>query len=499
MSRTAPRRAHKAFVGIVLSLLIILSGCASSAVAADVAPARPVLDWESSPKVLWQSRTKLLSDPIVVGDVVLAYEFLGSGHEELVARKAGNGAKLWSQRTVPGVDAVGTDHEVVNTKLGDVETVAFIAYTKQSPSQYAGVPTVVDVKSGKSVTSVPAGAFVSARPDTCGDTYCVFGKPAAAQGGMYTYTFTGGSKGTWKRGASGGFAPLEGFVVTEGLWMKERRDGFTVRYAPESGSVWERNYTDIFGPGTTPTHGWWWFADRDDDDLPILGWAQAPYRGPNTNRTLDMSAQKVVALDRKSGKTLWAIKGGGRCPVVSGSRIKDGRLALCRFTSGTQTVIEKGGEYTSSWANVRLQVIGVNQADGSIRWTLDLGGERANYAWDDHGGIDFSVGDEPMAMRNGHAITISAASGEAKNVPDGAALLCNLDYEHVRLRGAWSQGQLSDEYWSYGTYQLCSSTGKVGIATQLTYGSLDAAGYDISETNVVPMGPGMVAFAARGG
>lgn len=310
---------------------------------------------------------------------------------------------------------------------------------------------------------------------------------------LHTYSFTGGDKGTWKPVASAGFEPIDGFVVLRGVWMEHTIYGHMVSYRPETGEGWERKYTDIFGKGTTPDDGWWWRVP-DDEELPIIGYSSSPWAGSDKNRTTLLTGKRMVGLDRDTGKTLWSVSGAEPCDQAADTDT-EGKTVVCRYRAGTLKVKESDGERVPTWKGVNLQLVKLDLTDGSTDWELDLGGESANYQWQGRGGLYYAHGDQTVVVQDDRAVRISQATGKATALPDDAVLLCNRSYTSVPQRSAWTGGQLlEDHYSTLDKYQRCSPDGEVGIQGDLTYGTLQVAGYDTTEISVVADGPGLVAY-----
>lgn len=450
-------------------------------------------DWSTVAEPIWESSERLISDVAIAGDVALAYVSTGDGNESLVARDLSTGSELWRDQTLPGIDGTGVAHRVATLEADGNWSVA---YLQQSGSDYRWAAlAVVDARTGTALgTSSEDQWLLSTRPTECGETYCLEGWMSGAdenkawQFDMKTHLLTESS--------GAGTAHLEGgaFFIGTNVVAGADDDGLqTLSYRRDGEYVWTRDYTDVFGPGTSTRGGWAWVSEQED--IPLIG-VGFGYSDRDTSTPgpmqFELGRSRTVGLDSDSGATLWAHDRAENCQT-GGEMLVEGVLVLCRYNSGAGSFDWTGDRGENlRYDDVDLDIIGVDPSDGTIRWEVSLGDEPANY---DEDAPRLNSGTNPIVVKDGQALMIDRQTGSTTRLPEHAALVCTFGFdEPVELWAAFPVDERSD-YWIKHSMP-CAGDGTAYLGGQYSYGSLEAAGYDTAEISVLAGSAGMVAFAA---
>jgi outer membrane protein assembly factor BamB len=173
--------------------------------------------------------------------------------------------------------------------------------------------------------------------------------------------------------------------------------------------LWTRDYQEVFGEKFSSDNGWSWHELTEKGDPGIL-------IGQGAN---DERESTIVALDAKTGETLWSVDGSLGCTAthVSADQIAD-VLPVCQprdFVVGGKA------------ADGSVDALGVSVADGEVVWKTPLGKGGENYYGDsgDHA-LGFAGSSMVRTVTvDGKTRLLDLKTGELDAVPDGAVLLCS--------------------------------------------------------------------------
>ncbi|WP_035880948.1 hypothetical protein, partial [Cryobacterium sp. MLB-32] len=90
----------------------------------------------------------------------------------------------------------------------------------------------------------------------------------------------------------------------------------------------------------------------------------------------DLTEQRVVALSRETGETVWSLAGVGECITAAvPAKLVKRLVPMCRWNSGRLTVSTKADKDNPdfTFSHLDMDLIGVDEQTGRIDWTVPLG------------------------------------------------------------------------------------------------------------------------------
>ncbi|WP_308487931.1 PQQ-binding-like beta-propeller repeat protein [Microbacterium sp. ASV81] len=458
----------------IIVTALVLTGCSPA----------PEDDWNTRLTPEWTVNATLMSQPVIADDSVLAYVHVSPDSEAIVAWNRANGKELWRSHALPARTAPGVDQFVAVIEKDGSWQVAYLAPRAVGDPVNAWMRLVVaDARSGKDLLPQLQDAPIwTRRPEACKDssTFCLEG-------------FREGDEHTDRELvlADGGIVPdtdpdagfsTNGFLVASHVSLSHD-EVTTVRYGTNGEYAWWRSYEDIFGQGTDYTGGWAWHDE--DEKLPVIGWggqAAPKVTSYPASDVRDLTAGTTVALDRKTGRTLWSQKSTRSC-TFSGRGVApraEGIMVLCRYRSGSlqRHFEEEGAPPQLVYKDVDLDVIGVDAASGEVVWTVRLGDEPRNYAYQEQPKAPWSDSEEHVIVTaNGRRTLLDVRDGSRRELARDVLTPCRPHDTQVVLDSVWKNVR----YAASQNMALCNEQGPVKSGTAPSPAALALAGLDIHD------------------
>lgn len=472
---------------------VSLAGCAPE----------PGDDWDTEYELVWTADARLLSDPFIADDVVLAYVATGKGEEEVVAWDIETGKQLWSTRSLPGRDARGLQHRIAAIEKDDGWQVSMLVPEfSNSPVDTWSLPDVVDARTGASlVENLYETGIWSDRPYACGadeDRFCFEGivSPTVENKFDAVREYDADDRDFFVHDGPGSGYHAGGVSVGDRLTVDEANQ---LNYGEDGERMWSRSYEELFGATASTAAGWSWY-DFDDRSTPLMGLGYL-YEDPELNdepKTLkrELGTGRVVRLDRKTGETLWTVD-AEECPMSDDWRKQndDDLVVLCRYDRGTISAKWDGKDVTDlRYSDVSIDVIGVDINTGETRWTMPIGdgglrGDDEDAAT--RGSSYASDADHLIADIDGVLNIIDTASGAVRPVPEDEHVLCAPEQDEVTLTSIWED----PTYYLAETYALCGPDNVIDPEAVPTVAALTIAGYDLDEPVIMNTPEGLRRYA----
>ncbi len=462
---------------------------------ASCAPAPLPDPWDEPARVLWTHDDEALgpertSDGVSVGLVTTA-----DGGVQVLARDEKSGDELWRADARIGGEAPGVAASVAT----DGDRAAFLAARPYPGDHRWATPVVVDIRTGEEISAgMPGEVMIADRPDTCDDTFCVTGRLPSSR-----------TESTWEvpidadRGTRWALASRDDSRYLEsgrflGHYVSESRATGAERLSfGRAGRIeWSRDYAEVFGEGASSDGGWHWHDSTSD---PIVGWGARHVSLPKQpgKWSLDLTATRVVGLDRATGATRWSLDGVTSCAAIGYVlHIDDDAVIGCRFRSGRQSVMWDGTSTTPlSLTDVDADVVAIDAKTGDVRWSVPIDPASPSAAVLD-GDDGFLRGGTPMIRVGSRLTTIDVTTGDTALLPADAVLLCEQTGRRYTLPDPWNRRE-SSERAGVRRVSACTADGQEAPASSITNGALELAGFDTTGVSIVHLDSGTTAFAAR--
>jgi hypothetical protein len=403
-------------------LLLVLGGCASPP-----DPATPV-------QPVWTVRADLVGTPRAASGTVVSYVDSGDDALELVAWSRGSGRELWRRPAVLGWLAAYDDPSAEVASVGGDD---YAVWLRDDPADTLGwqLLTVAGLDDGRPLDLVNPKVYARTLPAECldGDGVCLRGwldGQGAGQERELRLDVGSGVLGLDPTGAlPAGSRPLGRDVFSTN---DRAPTGVELLGHIDDGEVvWQRPYTDVFGPGSTSDGGWGW----RDGSLPLLvgsGFVFPPESRGSEDWDYDPANGATVGLDPATGETRWRIDGSnGWCELTRiETTLLDDVVPLCLSEAGHVRVDRSDPDDIGvEGVGLATTLLGVDIETGEVRFRLDVGGDIGVLAPD---GDSFRsrTALRPVTI-DGHTVMVDILSGETSNVKRGERLACERDREDL--------------------------------------------------------------------
>ena len=418
-------RTHLFVLAGLGSVLVLgLSGCtqASSPHIAGSTPAKPTgshtFDFTSATKPVWSDNVHPVGEPATVGDVIVSYFSDAATGLQVGAWNLETGRQLWTDAAATGAVTPGVELDADTVSYHGKNYVDYLAPKAGSGWQ---VLAVADAATGQKLEIPNSLVWATDRPASCQHEtgVCLAGELSSSQPASRAlrYDFATNMISADPQGA----IPANARMLGSGVFSTNDRPssgGVEMLGYSAGGKVqWEQPYTTAFGPGYSSDAGWNWAGD-DTKYAVGTGLAYQPSEPGSAEFTVDLTRQRAVALDRKTGAVIWSMAGTGPCPFSEGIEITKDLVELCRWRSGTATARSA----TALYSHEDLDMLGVNVASGKPVWTVHLRSpqdppiDRADMFAKGAKQQVINVGDKPMV--------IDLTSGDLTTAPAAGVYLC---------------------------------------------------------------------------
>jgi hypothetical protein len=423
--------SHRRSVGLVgLLLIFAVTGC-----TAESEPAKPVgtasagADFVSVVDPAWSVSADMVGDPATDGEFVTSYVAMADGALNVVVWNAESGSEVW--RDVASVGYV-TQGVQVDVETIESEGKSFVTYLSPVEDSNGWQRLVVaELASGMEIGLSNDHVWPTSRPSECadGENVCFTGW-LEADPETSSATFRADfSTGMLVRDADVVMAP-DSRALSDRVFATQVRppEGVEeVGYSSGGKVQWQVPYEDIFGPGYSSDGGWDWEMYESDEVIVGSGYTYDRLIGVYDDRTIDLTARKVVGLNVATGEVLWSQDGIGYCAasVIDAGSIDD-IIPLCRYNSGS-TAIDRSEDHLSSESvttDLDIDLVGVDGESGEIKWTRALGDAEANLG-SEAGYFATRAAERPINVE-GEMTIVDVLSNETTDVPDDGIFSCLL-------------------------------------------------------------------------
>lgn len=485
-----PRFRRSLSLLVVPAVLTSLAGCAPD----------PADDWSTGYELSWSAAATLLSDPVVAGDVVLAYVASGDAGEAVVAWDLDHGEELWRRQSLPGRDAPGVAHQIAALQTGDGWQVSLLVPdTPGAPLDYWSFPEVLDVRTGESLVddALQTGVW-STRPEVCGEKderFCILGivEPNTDDPLDAVRTY-----GALDRGLHIADTSEDGYFES-GIQLSSRlsvnaQDDLT--YGEGGARIWSRPYVDVFGEGSSIGGGWSFSDGETDEPLLAIGYTYVDRQLSDAPEHLEneLGSGRAVRLDRETGETIWSVDAETCDFTSSWMQVTDDMVILCRY-EGSVTAEWTGTEADDiRYHDAAVEAMGIDLETGDTVWTAPLGDAGMSEADADVPGTkQFLVDDKHLiAEVDGHVTIIDNETGASERLQTGARVLCAFPQERIALESIWKHASFAPAE----AYELCGPDGTPEADAQIPRAALVIAGYDLDQPIVINTPEGLRRYVA---
>lgn len=486
-----PRASRTGAAVLFCAALLITVGCA------------PHADWTAPLAPSWTVDAQLLSDPVILDNVVVAYTVGTDGDEQITAWRLENGKVLWHQIVLPGTTPRGVDHTIAALEDDDRWLIAALVPRDEhhDPASDWSRFTVFDATTGVPVyRQLRSTWFWGERPSVCNEkrAFCL-------DGHQYSDVTSEASPLMFAPGDDAiSIADYEGAPFLDGgfsIGGHINVKGEDLRYGVDGEILWSRDYEEVFVAGANTSAGWAWRELNDTEEPRLLGVGYDATAHDNLNYDKPFDAEvplgrgTAVGLDPEDGATLWRLEDIRPCAVEDGSlSIYDDVAVLCRFSSGTFSWHWDGSAATNiEYADVEQEMIGVDVETGEVLWKHALDNIPANYASSLHDGRRFRSAAGPIITVGGTARAVDPEDGTLSRVDEHATLLCAAPQAQVELSSIWDD----PTYLTADIFQLCDAKGEALNDGVLSRATLDAAGFAADEPAAINTVDGLALYAAE--
>jgi hypothetical protein len=473
-----------------LALLVTLTGCTPEAAgpAPESAAEATTRELETVAAPDWSIDASVVGQPAAADGVVLAYTKASSGSLQIQAWDSTTGDQLWADTAVTGAVTPGV---LVTARIVEDGDKNFAVYLRPGNEEGWQDLVLADLATGTEVALTDNRVWATSRPSPCADgtDVCFTGYKESAYGaGSVSYRFA----------TSGGDITQDGDIVLPAsarllgnrVYATNVRTpvGTEVLGASAGGkTLWERAYMDVFGDGASSDGGWAW-DDADDAELMVgVGYVIDQAARAGDSFTSDATQRRVVALDPRTGETVWSIAGADFCDrSVSDEERVDGKRTLCVYNAGSTTSTKKadGTGYDSVSTDFDVDLIGVDEATGDIDWTVPLGGDRFNGDNTDSTFASFTA-DQVMLIA-GESVVVNLNTGDHTQSSKDSQYACSTARDP--LMAAYPGTSEATTFTAGSDYQGCDSGGT--ITDTFSIGSVRMVGVDAGNGMTVVAAPG---------
>ncbi|PUB29034.1 hypothetical protein C8K30_103460 [Promicromonospora sp. AC04] len=487
-----------ALVGVLLT-----AGCTGSpdatGDASDEKPAGLLDDFDFTATVEpdWVVDEQVIGSPAVEDGMVASYLLDDKKDLAIAVWDEETGRELWRNTAATSADSGGPGGAAVFSHANR----SYVTYLVPTPDARWSTFVVADLATGKRVPITKPEVVADSQPSACldGAAVCFTGSSYYSLSESIIPEHLRFELGTKKVTMIGDadIAKDHDYAV---LMNKSRRLGEYVisttdpekqgkgreqlGYVEDRKVVWQRPYTEVFGPDYSSDAGWGWADDEDTEYAIGLGW---PYKAAwadgtvKTKQVRHVKDVKIVALDRATGDTVWSLDQGGVCPY-RGLDIVDRVLVACRWTAGelTREVGAKSFEYTEAPA---ADMLGIDPVTGDELWSIPLGKVDTESA--DIG--ELATGDDPsMILTETETLAVDLATGKSAPVGEGT-FLCKRQRERFSAPDPAKalSGGGTTTYDSGDEWYPCDKTGTETKTANVSVGALKMNDTDDDSSVVV--------------
>lgn len=416
-----------------LRLCTALAICVAALVGCS--PGGPSLDLVTRVQPLWTVQAALVGSPSAAEGVVVSYVDAGVDALQVVAWAADSGAELWrdsaSLGSVPG-------YGVNSAEIVEVDGAPLVAYLQDVPDDDRGWQrvAVAELETGRRLddgslivdaTTLPSGC--DAEPGVCLRGRAIERSESRAQ---LMRADLDADRLLAERGPTlpDNSRFLGGHVYST---LDRAPDGVEMLgYASDGVVLWERPYSEVFGPGYSSDGGWSWL---DDDRRVVIGTSSVydPATANGSVATYDLAAGMTVGLDPDSGETLWRVNGADRwCDAAElDSSLITEVVPVCLFSGGTTTVDRSDPDNPSLHVSgVEARIVGLDAETGAELWSVDAGRD-PSLVRDWTSSFVSTIGPRPVTIGDG-PVLLNVLTGRSSAIAPRAVLACQSEREFFR-------------------------------------------------------------------
>lgn len=327
---------------------------------------------------LWSQDVRLVSEPVVIDDLVLGYVLDGE-QLALTAWNAQTGAQKWKHLALAGAGLGGINLVVNTLEYEGRDYVSFIAPLKKFPGQLI----VVDVATGEAFGIQDETPYWVDPPSVCAKSFCTQGFNVDDYNSIDADYQFNWDTGVWDRVNP---TQLEVPLEHDARYLGENVSANSARgknkeilsYGKNHKFLWTRPYEEIFGRGYTSDSGWAWISVGDERKL-LLGAARRPFNSEGDEKyylSADLAANhQVVALDEKTGETVWRLPGAlMNCPGQPFPKPMEIHtvMVFCVFQPPLEIKSVARSDEEAKASKHAWYAVGVDTSNGEVMWQQRL-------------------------------------------------------------------------------------------------------------------------------
>ena len=419
--------------GLLVALLVSLSGCSPETASSPAEPPTPVA------KVLWTRALRPIGQPALAGGVAVTLVKAGKRSLDVVGVDVGTGKLLWRHPAYPGDAPTGMSiRPAVGTAHNGKQYV--VVQSRPRPGLDSWAPLqALDPTTGKVVHTTPSSEHLTSPLGSCSN-----GKDICAESPLGDLRF---DLDRWSVSFDMTSTPRGARFLAEGLYSTADRPGERLGAVDGSRRLWERGVGSLLPPGFGSDAGW--NVSRGSGVyVGNLGYTFPAHlvRRYESGEpvTTDIATPRVmISIEAKSGRVWWTKPGADRRCLPDGF---DGVDVRCTYRG--RAVYRKGVD-GSRLVGAHLGIEGLEPTTGEPTWSVTLTASGARQMWKEelpHVGDDHLVVETAEGLR-----LLDLRSGELTELASDDVLLCR-----------------EDATFTYGIYQrnggeliyACTPTGK---------------------------------------
>ncbi|TFD47860.1 hypothetical protein E3T55_15030 [Cryobacterium frigoriphilum] len=431
MPTLTPLARAATLIAVTLLASLALSGCTDTAAEAEKAAVAAekaavlalAVEYSTPIDPVWSVTADLVGTPAVRSEVVVSYVRSATGLQ-IAAWDAASGAELWRHAAVPGVQSHAVELKATTVLVGDT---LLVPYLRDEAGSHFGWQELViaDALTGVALAHDWGALWVSDRPGAC----------SGAQGICFT-GWTWAEIDADQRSfrvdvATGGLsvdtevpAPVSGEILSDGVFVTAPDGTELLGYSADGAIAWQRPYRDYFGPNSSSDQGWAWGWGRSADIVIGHGFNRGSEDAADYLR--DLTAVRTVGVRRDSGDIAWSLDGVQLgCPAAEYPFVLDEKIVpMCRINSGTLHVID-GNDDASTYDDLDVDLIGVDEKTGKTRWTVPLGADEGSLT--SRNNTFFSNAAQRVLMIGTVPMIVDLTTGDSLPAPSEGVYACAVD------------------------------------------------------------------------
>ena len=370
-----------ALIGMVI--VFVLSGCTLA--AGDTETEAAVPDFVMIVEPEWTVAADLIGDPTYQDGYVASYVAAADGALNVVVWDATTGVEAWRDSAEVGATTPGVEVTLSSLQSGGK---SFVSYLRPYEGDDTGWQRIVvaEIGTGIQVDFENDHVWATARPEFCadGNDMCFTGWLDNAWEAEIASFRVDSKAGNVVRDTDV-VIPGKSRLLGDRVFSTNGRapDGTEeLGYSANGEILWQIPYDEIFKKGYSSDGGWNWSL-YDTEDV-IVGWATYFDRArfTETKSVTDLTQTMVVGLDPTTGDVLWSLDEVRSCAAsVIDPNLIHSIIPLCRFNSGTNTVVKSadGLDFDATPADVDIDLVGIDALSGDIVWEKPLGSGQSNW------------------------------------------------------------------------------------------------------------------------